>query len=175
MASKVPVTREARAGRRWEIGLALGNLLPAIVLVGGCYLLPLRWWGMDVPVALVVTLLLATSVVAVIKPPLALRALRLASLVLLVLGALLLGAFILCLAFVSGIHGAFGNLGAVLMTLVVLLIAPYAVAYPACELVLLHRLQQRAAERLSPSGEGNPDAALPESASDADLSQAEEA
>jgi hypothetical protein len=126
--------------RRWQLALAIGNLLPAIVLGGGCYLLPLRWWAMDVPVALEVALLIVTSVIAIAKPALALRALRVAALTLLTLGALLLAAFVLCLAFVSGIHGAFGNLGAVLMTLVLLLIAPYAVLYPACELLILHRL-----------------------------------
>jgi hypothetical protein len=126
--------------RRWQLALAIGNLLPAIVLGGGCYLLPLRWWAMDVPVVLEVVLLLVTSVIAIAKPALALRALRVAASSLLALGALLLAAFVLCLAFVSGIHGAFGNLGAVLMTLVLLLIAPYAVLYPACELLILHRL-----------------------------------
>jgi hypothetical protein len=131
--------------RRWELGLALGNLLPAIVLGGGCYMLPLRWWGLDVPVCLVVALLVVTSCIAFVKPALAARALRVAALALLLVGMSLLGAFVLCLAFLSGVHGAFGSLGAVLMTLVVLLVTPYAVLYPACELVILHRLLRAAA------------------------------
>lgn len=128
--------------RRWQVGLALANLFPAVVLGGGCYLLPLRWWAMDVSVGSVVALLVVTSVLALVKPAIALRSLRVAGIALLVLGAALLAAFALCLAFVSGIHGAFGNLGAVLMTLVILLIAPYALVYPVCELLLLHRLQR---------------------------------
>lgn len=131
-----------RSERRWQVGLALANLFPAVVLGGGCYLLPLRWWAMDVSVGGVVALLAVTSVLALAKPGIALRALRVAGIALLLLGAALLGAFALCLAFVSGIHGAFGNLGAVLMTLVILLIAPYALVYPVCELLLLHRLQR---------------------------------
>ena len=126
--------------RRWQVGLAIGNLLPAVVLGAGCYLLPVRWWGMDLPITLVVALLLATSAIALARPVIALRALRIAAMTLLALGAALLAAFVLCLAFVSGIHGAFGNLGAVLMTLVLLLIAPYAVVYPALELLVLYRL-----------------------------------
>lgn len=133
------------SARRWQIALALLNLVPAVVLAGGCYLLPLRWWAMDLPVGLVVSLLLVTSAVALAKPALALRSLRVAGIALLVLGATLLAGFVLCLAFLSGIHGAFGNLGAVLMTLVLLLIAPYAVVYPICELLIVHRLR-RAAE-----------------------------
>ncbi|MGC4095138.1 MAG: hypothetical protein QM756_45910 [Polyangiaceae bacterium] len=138
---------------RWLRVLSIGNLLPAIVLSGGCYLLPLRWWLMDVPVALVTALLVATTVLSWTRPALASRVLKLAAGVLLGFGALLLGAFILCLAFLSGVHGAFGNLGAVLMTLVVLLIAPYAVLYPICELLILHRLEtaEAAAPEAAPS------------------------
>lgn len=128
--------------RRWQVGLAIANLLPAVVLSGGCYLLPLRWWAMDFSVGAVVALLVVTSVLSFAKPGLALRALRVAGIALLALGAGLLAAFVLCLAFVSGIHGAFGNLGAVLMTLVILLIAPYALVYPVCELLVVHRLQR---------------------------------
>jgi len=130
------------SARRWEIGLALGNLLPAAVLGGGCYMLPLRWWGLDVPVCLMVAALVVTSLIALGRPALALRALQIAASALLAVGASLLAAFVLCLAFLSGVHGAFGNLGAVLMTLVVLLVAPYSVLYPACELVILHRLRR---------------------------------
>ena len=132
----------ASTERRWQVGLALGNLFPAVVLGGGCYLLPLRWWAMDVSVGAVVALLVVTSGLALAKPPLALRSLRVAGIALLALGAALLAAFALCLAFVSGIHGAFGNLGAVLMTLVILLIAPYALVYPVCELLVVHRLRR---------------------------------
>ena len=125
----------ASAERRWQVGLALANLFPAVVLGGGC-------WAMDVSVGAVVALLVVTSGLALAKPPLALRALRVAGIALLALGAALLAAFALCLAFVSGIHGAFGNLGAVLMTLVILLIAPYALVYPVCELLVVHRLRR---------------------------------
>jgi hypothetical protein len=122
-----------------RLGFALGNLVPALVLGFGCYALPLRWWGMDVPVALVVLLLLASSGVALQKPSLAPRVLRVAALALLVLGLALLAAFALCVAFLSGIHGPFGAFGSILMGLVVLLIAPYAVVYPAVQLWWLGR------------------------------------
>jgi hypothetical protein len=122
-----------------RLGFALGNLLPALVLGAGCYALPLRWWGMDVPVALVVLGLLASTAIALRKPSLAPRVLRFAALALLVLGLGLLAAFGLCVAFLSGIHGPFGAFGSLLMGLVVLLITPYAVLYPAFQLWWLGR------------------------------------
>jgi hypothetical protein len=116
-----------------------------LVLGLGCYALPLRWWGMDVPITLVVLGLLASSGVALRSSSLALRALRVAALVLLVLGLGLLTAFALSVAFLSGIHGPFGAFGSILMGLVVFLIAPYAVVYPAVQLWWLARAQQGAA------------------------------
>ena len=38
----------ASTERRWQVGLALGNLFPAVVLGGGGYLMPRRGGAMDV-------------------------------------------------------------------------------------------------------------------------------
>ena len=122
-----------------RIALAIGNLIPALVLGLGCYALPLRWWGMDVPVTVVVVAVLASSAVALWNEHLAPRALRLAALALLVLGLTLVAAFGLCVAFLAGIHGAFGTFGRLLMVLVLFLLAPYTVVYPAFQLWLLGR------------------------------------
>jgi hypothetical protein len=123
-----------------RLGFALGNLVPALVLGLGCYALPLRWWGMDVPIALLVLGLFATSGIALWRPELAPRVLRLAAFALLVVGLGLVAAFALCIAFLSGIHGAFGAFGSLLMGLVILLIVPYALVYPAVQLWWLGRV-----------------------------------
>lgn len=122
-----------------RFGFAIGNLVPAAVLGLGCYALPLRWWGMDVPITLAVLGLVASSGVALRSPRLAPRVLRAAALGLLVLGLALVTAFALSVAFLSGIHGAFGAFGSLLMGLVILLIIPYTLVYPAFELWWLGR------------------------------------
>lgn len=113
---------------------AVGNLVPALLLGLGCYALPLRWWVMDVPVSLVVVLLVTSSAVALAKPPLAARVLRAAAITLLSLGLMLVAAFGLSVAFLSGVNGPFGAFGMILMGLVVMMLAPYAVVYPAAQL-----------------------------------------
>lgn len=122
-----------------RLGFALGNLVPALVLGLGCYALPLRWWGMDVPITLVVLGLCASSGVALWKPALAHRVLRIAAVALLLVGMALVAAFALCIAFLSGIHGPFGAFGSLLMGLVILLLLPYALVYPALQLWWLER------------------------------------
>ena len=113
---------------------ALGNLVPALVLGLGCYALPLRWWGMDVPVSLVVVGLVVSSAIALGKPALAPRLLRGAAIALLVLGLGLVAAFGLSVAFLAGVNGPFGAFGMLLMGLVVAMVVPYAVVYPAFQL-----------------------------------------
>jgi hypothetical protein len=134
---------------------ALGNLVPALVLGLGCYALPLRWWGMDVPVALVVTGLLASSAAALRKPELAPRLLRGAAIALLVLGLGLVAAFGLSVAFLAGVNGPFGAFGMLLMGLVVALVAPYALVYPALQLWWLGRERESGGGNGSDSGSGS--------------------
>jgi hypothetical protein len=139
-----------------RIALAIGNLIPALVLGLGCYALPLRWWGMDVPVAVVVLAVLASSAVALRNERLAPRALKLAALALLVLGLALVAAFGLSVAFLAGIHGAFGTFGRLLMVLVLFLLAPYTVVYPAFQLWLLGRATSTKAVGKGPALEAEP-------------------
>jgi hypothetical protein len=118
--------------------------VPALVLGAGCYALPLRFWGLDLPIVLLVFWLLGTSAVSFIWPRLAHRALRLGALALLVVGAVLLALFALSFAFLSGVHGSFGDLGEILMGLVIALVVPYALVYPVLELSWLGSAKPRA-------------------------------
>ncbi|HET9960265.1 MAG TPA: hypothetical protein VFQ61_37500 [Polyangiaceae bacterium] len=121
---------------------AVLNLLPAYVLGAGCYILPSRFWPLDSAVIALVCVLVATSVVAFARPALAHRALRFAALTLLVIGLGVCAMFALTAAFLYSVHGSYGDLGAILMSLVLLLIVPYSLAYPS--LLLLWLAKNRA-------------------------------
>lgn len=114
---------------------AIGNLVPALVLGTGCSLLPVRWWLMDLTVGVAVVGLLVTSGIALFDARRADRMLRVAAFGLLAIGLALVTAFGLSAAFLAGVHGPFGAAGSLLMGLVVLLLLPYAVIYPALELL----------------------------------------
>jgi hypothetical protein len=148
---------ELAASPRLPRTLALFNLLPAFVLGAGCWALPARYWALDVPVVILVAVLLASSAFGLAKPVRALPVLRWAALLLLTLGALLFAAFTLSLAFLAGVHGAFGNFGAILMALVLLLLAPYTIGYPLFELWLLSLRERGSGDaRVAPSTEEDP-------------------
>lgn len=135
----------ARPERRRRF-FALGNLVPALVLGGGCKMLPVRWWPLDSLVGVAVVLLLVTSAIALFDARRADRALTWAAAGLLAVGLVVVGAFALSVAFLSGVHGPFGAFGVALMGLVVLLLLPYAVIYPSIQL-LLFRARARGANR----------------------------
>lgn len=120
--------------RRSEILFALGNLVPALVLGVGLFALPTRWWPADLVVGGSVLGVLVTSVLVFALPAFGRTALRVGAGVLLGVGLLLIGAALLSLAFLSGIHGDFGQGGVALMVLVTFLVLPYAVVYPVLEL-----------------------------------------
>jgi len=124
-------------GRAWK-GFALGNLLPAVLLAIGVVALPVRFWPADVIVGTASAVTAGASIAALLRPALAWQALRVAALVLLGVGLLVIAAGALSLAFLSGVHGDYGRGGALLMTLVLFLVVPYTLVYPIIELLWLH-------------------------------------
>jgi hypothetical protein len=127
---------------------AFANLVPALVLGGGCSMLPVRWWPLDALIACVVLLLLVTSAIALFDARRADRALVCAASGLLAMGLVVVGAFALSMAFLSGVHGPFGAFGVALMGLVVLLLLPYAVVYPGLELLVFRARAPQASDEL---------------------------
>ncbi len=123
--------------RRFEIGFALGNLVPALVLGVGLFELPTRWWPADVLVGGAVLGVLVTTAFVFARPASTRMALRVGASVLLGIGLVLIAAAALSLAFLAGIHGDFGQGGMALMLLVTFLVLPYTVVYPLVELRLL--------------------------------------
>jgi hypothetical protein len=120
--------------RRSEILFAVGNLVPAIVLGVGLYALPVRWWPADIVIGSAVIAVPVTSAVAFGRPLASRKALRVGAGVLLAIGFVLLAAALLSVAFLSGIHGDFGQGGMTLMALIAFLVLPYAIVYPVLEL-----------------------------------------
>jgi hypothetical protein len=133
-----PVSKPA--ARRSEILFALGNLVPALLLGVGLYALPVRWWPADVVLGAAVVALPASSAVVFGRPGSSLAALRVGGSVLLAVGLALVGAALLSVAFLSGIHGDFGAGGVVLMSLIAFMVLPYVIVYPLFELWWLDRL-----------------------------------
>jgi hypothetical protein len=123
--------------RRYEVLFAVGNGVPAVVLGVGVFALPVRWWPADVVIGAVVVAVLASTAAALSRPALARQALRVGASVLLGAGLLVIAVATLSLAFLAGIHGDFGRGGVTLMMLVLFLVLPYTLVYPAIELLWL--------------------------------------
>jgi hypothetical protein len=133
--------------RRSEILFALGNLVPALLLAVGLYALPVRWWPADVVVGAAVLALPVTSAIVFGRPALSRQALRVGGSVLLVVGLAIVAAALLSIAFLSGIHGDFGQGGVTLMALIGFLVLPYVIVYPVFELWWLDRRGQQGDRR----------------------------
>ena len=127
-----PVSKSGQ--RRSEILFALGNLVPATVLAVGLYALPVRWWPADVVLGAAVLALAATTAIVFGRPALSRQALRVGGSVLLLVGLTIVAAALLSIAFLSGIHGDFGQGGVTLMALIAFLVLPYVIVYPLFEL-----------------------------------------
>jgi hypothetical protein len=126
-----------KTSRRVQLGLAIGHLLPALVLGVGCYALPLRWWVMDALCGGIVVVLVIASAGVFARARWADRALYVATWTLLGVGLVLFAMFALSLAYLSSIHGVFGQMGVLSMALLLLLLLPYTIVYPSGALVLL--------------------------------------
>ena len=152
--------------RRSEILFALGNLVPAILLGVGLYALPVRWWPADVVLGAAVITLPVTSAFVFRRPVQSVQALRVGASVLLAVGLALVGAALLSVAFLSGIHGDFGQGGMLLMALIAFLVLPYVIVYPLFELWWVGARRETAADdagsaRISAARPTNDDGGAP--------------
>jgi hypothetical protein len=130
MASASPdVVRRVFAG----FDLASAALLGVGVFVG----LPARWWPIDTSAGVVVLLLVASGVGLLAQKPWSTRVARLAALVALAFGLVLTTMLLVTASYLGGIYGAVGKGGAVIMLLVVAMVLPYLVFFPAAQLLWL--------------------------------------
>jgi hypothetical protein len=114
------------------------DLGAALVVALGVFAgLPARWWVVDAPAGVAIALFAAAGVGLVVRAPWGERVARVASVVALVLGLLLVSTLAVTASYLSGIYGAVGRGGAVILALVAALALPYLVAFPAAQLLWL--------------------------------------
>jgi hypothetical protein len=114
------------------------DLVAALVVALGVFAgLPARWWVVDVPAVVVIALLGAAGAGLLAGAPWGERAARIGSKVTLVLGLALVTALAISASYLSGIYGAVGRGGAVILVLVAALVVPYLIAFPAAQLLWL--------------------------------------
>ena len=112
------------------------DLRAALLVAFGVFIaLPARWWPVDAG-AVAVSLLLAAAGIAILtRQPWAARVVRIASLVVLALGLLLIAALSLSVSYLSGVYGSVGRGGAIILVLVAALALPYLVILPVAQLL----------------------------------------
>jgi hypothetical protein len=118
----------------------------ALIGIGVFAALPARWWVVDVPAAVLIGLLGAAGVGLVARRSWGERVARVASMVTLAAGLLLLAALVVAASHLSGIYGPVGRGGALILVLVAALALPYLVALPASQLLWLGPLRAKREE-----------------------------
>jgi len=121
---------------RGRIGFGVVNVLLAIAVAVGVFrLLPARWWLVDAGGAILVALYGASGVALLANRSVARRLTQFAAGVGLVLGLSLFAALVITAFWLKGVYAQTGATGAIVFTLVALLVFPYLVVLPAIELV----------------------------------------
>ncbi len=121
-------------------GFAAGNVALALVVVFGVFfVLPLRWWAVDVPAGLGAALLVAATVGCLRPSPTTRRLAVAASAALLIIGLAALTAVSLAAAFLNGVHGVLGRGASMLYLLLIIPVGTWLVLFPALQLGWLHR------------------------------------
>jgi hypothetical protein len=98
-----------------------------------------RFWLIDLPLAAVALLLVASAVGLLAKRSWAERVLRVAAWAAFGLGLALTALLVLTIAFLRGVHGELGTVAMATCGLVIALLVPYVIVLPGLELVWLGR------------------------------------
>ena len=115
------------------LDLLVSVLLGISIFVG----LPDRWWPVDVFGTLLIALF-ATSGVGLLRgADWGERVARATSMVSLVIGLALVALLVVSASYLQGIYGAVGRGGAVIFLLIVAMVFPYLVVFPAAQLLWL--------------------------------------
>jgi hypothetical protein len=123
-----------------RIAFGVTNLTAAAVVGLGVFRgLPDRWAPVDVPAGVVIVLLSVSGAGLASGARWGAAAARIASIVTLALGVVLVCALALAASYLAGIYGPVGEGGAIIFTLVLALAIPYLVLLPALELYWLGR------------------------------------
>jgi hypothetical protein len=124
--------------RRAALVFGIADLLTATVVGLGVFVaLPARWWPVDVAAAVLAALELAAGAGLMARTAWGERAARAASAVALALGLFVVTVLAVTASWLSGVYGPVGAGGAVIPTLVGVMILPYLVVLPVVQLVWL--------------------------------------
>ena len=124
--------------KRARILCAAGSFTSAAVVGFGVFAgLPTRWAPVDTVAALVTIACLASGGLMVARHAQALRVARIVSAAVLAIGLGLILLLAATASYLSGIYGAVGKGGAMVLVFVALLAVPYLVALPAAQLLYL--------------------------------------
>jgi hypothetical protein len=132
----MPVLTESRV----RVAFAVLNSVVAVILLVGVFgLIQPRFWGLDVPAAVLGAVELVSAVALFARLPWALRALSVAAWVTFVGGLSLVGLIILTMVFLRSVHGEDGLVATAVSGLVVALLVPYTLLLPVVQLLWLKR------------------------------------
>ena len=127
-----------RSGRIVAIVFGAVNLASAVLVYLGVFEgLPARWWPIDTAAAIVFVALVAGAVGLFGDARWGRWAARIASLVALAAGLVLVSMTAVTVSYLSGIYGPVGRGGALILGLVAAMALPYLVVLPAAQLVWL--------------------------------------
>jgi hypothetical protein len=130
--------------RAFAVGFGAVDLLAAFIGYLAIFEgLPSRYLAVDLPAGCVIGLLGVTGVGLAVGQKWAVALARVASLVTLLAGLLLVGALILGASYLAGIYGPVGRGGAIIEVLSAALALPYLVVLPAAQLVWASSLAAR--------------------------------
>src|SRR4051794_23271842 len=112
-------SRTSGKARLFELGFGTVDLASAALVYLGVFVgLPARWWPVDVTAAAVIAVLALAGVGLLRRQRWAADAARLAGWITLGLGLLLVGLTAITASYLSGIYGAVGRGGSLILTLV---------------------------------------------------------
>ncbi len=123
-----------------RLTFGVSNLAVTSILLGGLFVVVQpRFWGLDVPLALIAILQLVSGAALLLRLPWAARALRVAAWVSFGIGLLVTSLIVLGMVFLRGILGDYGVAAMAVSGLIVALLVPYVLVLPALELLWLKR------------------------------------
>jgi hypothetical protein len=127
-----------------RLTFGISNLLVALILSVGLFLVVQpRFWGLDVPLALIALSQLASGAGLLLRLPWATRALRVSAWASFGLGLVVISLIVLSMVFLRGILGDYGVAAIAVSGLIVALLVPYVLVLPALELLWLKRPSER--------------------------------
>lgn len=131
-------TDAAAPGRGAAIVIGTADIVTAVLIAFGVLEgLPARWWPVDVAAAALVVIEVVSGIGLIFGTRWAVRVARAAGAAALGLGLFAVTVLAVTASWLSGIYGAVGHGGAIVLAFVAALLVPYLVALPIAQLLWL--------------------------------------